>query len=93
MAWHSRRARHRRRDPWRRRDRDGRWYLRGERGRRRETLTGANELVEAVVTDVPYYIGDDVALRINGLGGTPISELSLFTGAHDQLGGGINVTT
>ena len=45
------------------------------------------------MTDVPYYIGDDVALRINGLGGTPISELSLFTGAHDQLGGGINVTT
>ena len=37
--------------------------------------------------------GDNVALMINGLGGTPISELYLLYGrAHDQLAGrGINV--
>jgi phosphoenolpyruvate---glycerone phosphotransferase subunit DhaK len=50
-------------------------------------------LLEAVVTDLPYDSGDDVALMINGLGGTPISELYLLYGrAHDQLAGrGINV--
>jgi dihydroxyacetone kinase-like protein len=39
-----------------------------------------------VVTDLPYGKGDDVALMINGLGGTPISELYLLYGRpHDQL--------
>jgi phosphoenolpyruvate---glycerone phosphotransferase subunit DhaK len=71
--------------------------IHGEPGRRREKLAGANEIVdellEAVVTDLPYDSGDDVALMINGLGGTPISELYLLYGrAHDQLAGrGINV--
>jgi dihydroxyacetone kinase-like protein len=71
--------------------------IHGEPGRRREKLAGANEiideLVEAVVSDLPYDKGDDVALMINGLGGTPISELYLLYGrAHDQLAGrGLNV--
>jgi dihydroxyacetone kinase-like protein len=71
--------------------------IHGEPGRRREKLAGANEivdeLVEATATDLPYEQGDDVALMINGLGGTPISELYLLYGrAHDQLKGrGINV--
>ena len=71
--------------------------IHGEPGRRREKLAGANEIIdellEAVVTDLPYNKGDDVALMINGLGGTPISELYLLYGrAHDQLAGrGINV--
>ncbi|HEY4389352.1 MAG TPA: dihydroxyacetone kinase subunit DhaK [Ktedonobacteraceae bacterium] len=64
--------------------------IHGEPGRRREKLTNANaivdELLEAVVSDLPYKQGDNVALMINGLGGTPISELYLLYGrAHKQL--------
>jgi phosphoenolpyruvate---glycerone phosphotransferase subunit DhaK len=64
--------------------------IHGEPGRRREKLADANaiidELLEAVVTDLPYQRGDSVALMINGLGGTPISELYLLYGrAHEQL--------
>jgi dihydroxyacetone kinase-like protein len=71
--------------------------IHGEPGRRREKLASANaivdELLEAVVSDLPYAQGDDVALMINGLGGTPISELYLLYGyAHEQLTKrGINV--
>ena len=72
--------------------------IHGEPGRRREKLADANtivdELVEAVASDGPYSSGDDVALMINGLGGTPISELYILYGrAHEQLKGrGLNVT-
>ncbi|WP_053205286.1 dihydroxyacetone kinase subunit DhaK [Jiangella muralis] len=64
--------------------------IHGEPGRRREKLADANaivdELLEAVVTDLPYERGDNVALMINGLGGTPISELYILYGrAHQQL--------
>ena len=64
--------------------------IHGEPGRRREKLTSANEILdemlEAVVTDLPYESGDEVALMVNGLGGTPISELYILYGrAHDQL--------
>ncbi len=49
--------------------------------------------MEATASDLPFQKGDDVALMINGLGGTPISELFLLYGrAADQLAGrGINV--
>ena len=72
--------------------------IHGEPGRRREKLASANdivdELLEAVVSDLPYSSGDNVALMINGLGGTPISELYILYGrAHQQLAErGINVT-
>src|ERR1700727_1457456 len=72
--------------------------IHGEPGRRREKLTNANaivdELLEAVASDLPYSSGADLALMINGLGGTPISELYILYGrAHDQLAQrGINVT-
>jgi dihydroxyacetone kinase-like protein len=64
--------------------------IHGEPGRRREKLHNANEIVDelldAVVPDLPYEKGDNVALMINGLGGTPISELYLLYGhAHEQL--------
>jgi dihydroxyacetone kinase-like protein len=71
--------------------------IHGEPGRSREKLASANaivdELLEAVVTDLPFNSGDDVALMVNGLGGTPISELYLLYGyAHEQLARrGINV--
>ena len=42
-------------------------------------------MLEAVVTDLPYESGDEVALMINGLGGTPISSSTSSTDAHDQL--------
>jgi len=72
--------------------------IHGEPGRRREKLASANdivdELLDAVVTDLPYQSGDEVALMINGLGGTPISELYICYGrAAQQLADkGINVT-
>ena len=72
--------------------------IHGEPGRERAKLTNADtivdELLEAVVTDLPYRSGDTVALMINGLGGTPISELYiLYRRAHQQLAGrGITVT-
>ncbi|MCU1491558.1 MAG: dihydroxyacetone kinase, DhaK subunit [Acidimicrobiaceae bacterium] len=64
--------------------------IHGEPGRSREPLGSANEiidaLVEAVVADLPYRRGDQVALMINGLGATPVSELYLAYGrAHEQL--------
>jgi dihydroxyacetone kinase-like protein len=72
--------------------------IHGEPGRERKKMAPADaivdELLEAVVTDLPYREGDRVALMINGLGGTPISELYiLFRRAHQQLAErGITVT-
>lgn len=64
--------------------------IHGEPGRRRAKIVPANELVdlllEPVVADLPYTSGDRVALMVNGLGGTPISELYLVYGiAHEKL--------
>jgi dihydroxyacetone kinase-like protein len=64
--------------------------IHGEPGRRRQKIAPANdiadELLAAVVEDLPYNRGDGVALMINGLGGTPISELYLLYGrVHKQL--------
>jgi len=64
--------------------------IHGEPGRRRAKLVSADEIVDeliaAVLPDLPYGSGDDVALMINGLGGTPISELYLLYGsAHEKL--------
>ncbi|MCU1406612.1 MAG: dhaK [Glaciihabitans sp.] len=64
--------------------------IHGEPGRRRAKWAPANDLVDellnAVVPDLPFESGDSVALMINGLGGTPISELYLLFGvAHEKL--------
>ncbi len=64
--------------------------IHGEPGRRREKLMSADaivdELLTAVADDLPFKSGDRVALMINGLGGTPISELYLLYGkAHKRL--------
>ncbi|MGV8966458.1 MAG: dihydroxyacetone kinase subunit DhaK [Cellulomonas sp.] len=72
--------------------------IHGEPGRRRAKLVPADEIVDemlaAVVGDLPFVSGDNVALMINGLGGTPISELYLLYGiAHEKLAAqGIVVT-
>ena len=71
--------------------------IHGEPGRERRTMKPADEIVddmlEAVVTDLPYNSGDRVALMINGLGGTPVSELYIcYRRAHQKLAGrGITV--
>lgn len=64
--------------------------IHGEPGRRRAKIMPANDLVDellnTVVADLPFIAGDRVALMINGLGGTPISELYLLYGiAHQRL--------
>ena len=56
--------------------------IHGEPGRRRDKLKAADEIVDeifdAVYSDLPFKSGDRVALMINGLGGTPVSELYLL---------------
>jgi len=64
--------------------------IHGEPGRERQKLTNADaivdELLDAVAGDLPYQSGDNVALMVNGLGGTPISELYIiYRRAHQQL--------
>ncbi|SNY38193.1 dihydroxyacetone kinase subunit DhaK [Paractinoplanes atraurantiacus] len=64
--------------------------IHGEPGRERRKLASADQIVDdmldAVVPDLPYESGDRVALMINGLGGTPISELYiLYRRAHQRL--------
>jgi phosphoenolpyruvate---glycerone phosphotransferase subunit DhaK len=64
--------------------------IHGEPGRRRAKRGSANEIVslllDAIVPDLPYKKGERVALMVNGLGGTPLSELYVLYGiAHDQL--------
>jgi dihydroxyacetone kinase-like protein len=53
--------------------------IHGEPGRRRDKLKSADaiidEMFDAVAGDLPFKSGDRVALMINGLGGTPPSEL------------------
>jgi dihydroxyacetone kinase-like protein len=66
--------------------------IHGEPGRQREKLRSSNEItdymLDAVVTDLPFNSGDKVAVMVNGLGGTPISELYLIYGrVHEQLEG------
>lgn len=71
--------------------------IHGEPGRRREPFKGADALVEEmldpILSDLPYESGDEVALMVNGLGGTPISELYVLYGhAHEDLvGRGIEI--
>jgi dihydroxyacetone kinase-like protein len=64
--------------------------IHGEPGRERTRLVPADDVVDilldAVVPDLPFASGDEVALMINGLGGTPIGELYLLYGiAHRKL--------
>ena len=64
--------------------------IHGEPGRERGKIKSADEIADqllgAVAGDLPYNSGDSVALMVNGLGGTPISELYiLYRRAHQQL--------
>ena len=62
--------------------------IHGEPGRRREKIKSADaitkELFDAVASDVPFKAGDRVAIMVNGLGGTPITELYvIYAKAHE----------
>lgn len=63
--------------------------IHGEPGRRRDKMKSANEIVEelftAVYNDIPREKGDRIALMINGMGGTPISELYLLYGIAAKM--------
>ena len=56
--------------------------IHGEPGRRRTKMVAADQIIdevfEAVASDLPFAKGDKVGLMINGLGGTPVSELYLL---------------
>ena len=58
--------------------------IHGEPGRRRDKIKPASEIVEEVFTaiyeDIPFESGNRVAVMVNGMGGTPISELYLLYG-------------
>jgi dihydroxyacetone kinase-like protein len=53
--------------------------LHGEPGRQRTKIMGADEVIDtlmaSVVEDLPFKSGEEVAVMVNGLGGTPIMEL------------------
>ncbi len=55
--------------------------LHGEPGRQRIKLIPADEIVSMItnncIDDLPYKAGDEVAVMVNGLGGTPLMELYL----------------
>lgn len=62
--------------------------IHGEPGRARLKTKTADEIMadmfELVAGDLPFASGDRVALMVNGLGGTPISELYvLYRKAHE----------
>jgi len=74
--------------------------IHGEPGRARKALASANELVDEIVeailadrkpdanggrAEAVFGSGDEVALMVNGLGGTPISELYLIYGRAYEL--------
>lgn len=52
--------------------------IHGEPGTRRGKMISADEIVsemmESVLKDLPYSKGDEVAVLVNGLGGTPLEE-------------------
>ncbi|WP_017557242.1 dihydroxyacetone kinase subunit DhaK [Nocardiopsis baichengensis] len=58
--------------------------IHGEPGRRREKLRSAREIVgdmvEAILQDRPLESGDETIVMVNGMGGTPLSELYLVYG-------------
>ena len=65
--------------------------LHGEPGVRRGPLGSADPVAEFMVSrilaDLPAKTGDEVAVLVNGLGATPLSELFImFRAAHRRLG-------
>lgn len=71
--------------------------IHGETGIRRGPLLTADEIVdellEKIITDIPYKKGDDVAVLVNGLGATPLEEQYVMFRriSHTLAEKGINV--
>ncbi|QIQ20457.1 dihydroxyacetone kinase subunit DhaK [Zophobihabitans entericus] len=64
--------------------------IHGETGIRRGKLLPADEIVDEIlpqiINDLPYKSGDEVAVLINGLGGTPLEEqYVVFRRVHQIL--------
>lgn len=63
--------------------------LHGEPGRERTKYKPADEVIkiitDSVIEDLPFICGDEVALLINGLGGTPIGELYIAAGIVHEI--------
>ncbi|MBP8672538.1 MAG: dihydroxyacetone kinase subunit DhaK [Synergistales bacterium] len=72
--------------------------IHGEPGRERVKLRTAKEIVEvmakAIVEDLPFLAGDQVAVMVNGMGGSPLIELYLvyreLKNYLDKIGIGIS---
>ncbi len=65
--------------------------IHGEPGTKRCEMMSANQLaeqmVEKIVSDLPFNSGDEVALLVNGFGATPLMELYLLNNAvNEKLG-------
>ncbi|ALM76028.1 dihydroxyacetone kinase subunit DhaK [Thermococcus barophilus] len=63
--------------------------IHGEPGRRRLKMKPADEIVQmmmdAILKDMPLEKGDEVALLINGMGGTPLMELYIVNRKVSQI--------
>jgi len=64
--------------------------LHGEPGRQRTKIMPADEIIglltKNVIEDLPFKSGDEVAVMVNGLGGTPIMELYIaFRKVYQEL--------
>jgi len=63
--------------------------IHGEPGTHRETIKPANEIVEhmlnKILNDMPLNNGDEVAVMINGLSGTPLMELYIVNNKVNEM--------
>jgi dihydroxyacetone kinase-like protein len=70
--------------------------IHGEPGRYRRDLASAKEiaeqLLEPVLSDLPFGSGDSVIVLCNGMGGTPLIELYLMYGEFARILDGHGVT-
>ncbi len=62
--------------------------IHGEPGRVRTKVVSANDIVDllldAIVPDLPFVAGDEVAVMVNGLGGTPITDSTCSMGLRTR---------
>lgn len=63
--------------------------IHGEPGIAREKFQSADDLakkmIQKIISDLPFRAGDEVALMINGLGGTPLQELYILNNSVSKL--------
>lgn len=71
--------------------------IHGEPGIRKEKMRSADEitteLVDKILSDMPLKSGDEVAVLVNGLGGTPLMELFIMNRKVNEIltGKGIKI--